>query len=183
MEAQATATPVPPPAAEAPTVIRTLEDLAGMAPGALMEAYRGGRVPGVRDLDGALAGRMLAIPLLARLPLVPRLLRAYGRSRIFPWQGKTFRSLDADRGEGVNRVLWDRFSWFRFTTGVGKSRSGDFDALLLDYDHPSNPPLVRSVKDEVREVAPGLWLGQAFLCLRSTPRLVLFFGLERKRDA
>jgi hypothetical protein len=35
------------------------------------------------------------------------------------------------------------------------------DALQLDYDNPGNPFFVRWIKDEVREVAPGLGLGQA----------------------
>jgi len=35
---------------------------------------------------------------------------------------------------------------------VTKSRAGDFDALQLDYDLPGNPPVIRSIKDEIREI-------------------------------
>ena len=72
--------------------------------------------------------------------------------------------------------------WFRFETSVAPSRAGDFDAVHLDYSHDSNPPLVRQVKDEVREVAPGLWLGLAYLHLRDGDHLGCFFGIARQAD-
>jgi hypothetical protein len=38
---------------------------------------------------------------------------------------------------------------------------------------------VREVKDEVREVAPGLWLGLAYLTMRDGDYLGCFFGVAR----
>jgi hypothetical protein len=49
--------------------------------------------------------------------------------------------------------------------------------VQLDYDHPENPWLIRAIKDEIREVRPGLYLGQAYFQLRTGPRLVLYFAL------
>jgi hypothetical protein len=37
--------------------------------------------------------------------------------------------------------------------------------------------LIRAIKDEIREVRPGLYLGQAYFQLRTGPRLVLYFAL------
>jgi hypothetical protein len=122
---------------------------------------------------------MLAIPAAERAPALPALLARFARSPAFPWRGKTFRTLAPGRGEGVNRVFADRFSWFRFTTSVGRSRADGLDAVLLDYDHPGNPALVRAIKDEIREVAPGLWLGLAYVVVGKASRLALYFGLER----
>ena len=63
---------------------------------------------------------------------------------------------------------------------MAPSRAGAFDAVQLDYDNPGNPGFIRAIKDEVRVVAPGLFLGQAYLMWRGQPRLVLYFGLARR---
>src|SRR5262249_5003947 len=125
-------------------------------------------------------GRMLAIPALGGRG-VARLLRAFAGSSAFPWRGKSFTPLSAEGGEGRNRVFVDRLKLFRFTTAVGPSRAGAFDALQLDYDHPGNPLLVRHIEDEIRELRPGLWLGQAWFRRRADKKaLVLWFGLEQR---
>jgi hypothetical protein len=156
----------------------TLDDLAGMDPDALMELYKRARTPRLEDLDGKLSGRMLAVPRLQK-PHVRAWIEKFSRSPLFPWQGKTFEHETAEHGHGVNRLLGERVTWFRFDTSVGRSHAGDFDAVHLDYGHNRNPPLVRKVKDEVREVAPGLWLGLAYLSLRDGEHLGCFFGIAR----
>ncbi|HEY8642162.1 MAG TPA: hypothetical protein VIO84_05270 [Candidatus Dormibacteraeota bacterium] len=153
----------------------TIDDLLGMDPDQLLELYRAARTPAVADLDGRLQGRMLAVPR-AQEPHVSRWLRALAGTL---WQGKTFEHHDSMHGEGVNRVLGEKLNWFHFETEVGPSRAGDFDALQLNYDHHGNPPLVRSVKDEVREVAPGLWLGLAYLQEKDGDHLGCFFAVAR----
>ncbi len=50
----------------------------------------------------------------------------------------------------------------------------------LDYGHSGNPPLIRKVNDEVREVAPGLWLGLAYLKMRDGEHLACFFGIAKQ---
>ena len=114
--------------------------------------------------------------------LVARFLRWFAAWRGFPWRGKTFTSRGPGAGEGINRVFGDRNPrhWFRFETFVAPSRAGAFDAVQLDYDNPGNPGFIRAIKDEVREVAPGLYLGIAYLMWRGRARLVLYFGLQRR---
>src|SRR5207245_6377776 len=46
----------------------------------------------------------------------------------------------------------------------------------------ANPPLVRQVKDEVREVAPGIWLGLAYLRMKDKDHLACVFGIARGSD-
>jgi hypothetical protein len=161
----------------------SLDDLAAMGPDELLALYRTARTPAVKDLDGDLRGRMLASPLFSSAAS-QGLGRWLGALRLFPWKGKAFRPLADDRGEGINRVLRERNSWrwFRFETHLGRSRAGDFDALQLDYDKPGNPWIIRRIKDEVREVAPGLWLGQAWFSRGKSETLVIYFGLERPRN-
>jgi hypothetical protein len=50
----------------------------------------------------------------------------------------------------------------------------------LDYDHPGNPFFIRAIHDELRRLRDGLYLGQAYLIRPGTPRLLLYFGLERR---
>lgn len=120
-----------------------------------MELYRSAKTPRLADLDGKLEG--------------------FAKSGIFPWRGKTFEHETAEHGQGVNRLFGERVNWFHFETSAGPSNAGDFDSVNLDYGHDRNPPLVRDVIDEVREVAPGLWLGLAYLApgRQRPPRLLL----------
>ena len=159
--------------------VRSLDDLALLGPDELMEMYRSARTPRLEDLDGKLAGRMLAVPRLQK-PQVKKLLERYSGSKLFPWQGKTFAHETSAHGHGVNRLLGERVTWFHFQTSIGRSLAGEFDAVHLDYSHDRNPPLVRQVKDEVREVAPGLWLGLAYLRMRDGDHLGCFFGIARQ---
>ncbi len=161
------------------TGIRTLDDLAMLGPEELMALYGKARTPTLEDLDGKLVGRMLALPR-AQEPHVRALLDRFSRSKLFPWQGKTFSHETADHGHGVNRLLGERVTWFRFHTFVGPSHAGDFDAVHLDYSHDGNPPVVRKVKDEVRQVAPGVFLGLAYLSMKDGEHLGCFFGIAKE---
>jgi hypothetical protein len=163
-------------AAPAVAMPHDVDELLALEPPALEELYRAAEVPSIAALGGDLRGRMLAWPALSGLAAA--VLRALARSSRFPWRGKSFRSSSADAGEGVNRVFLDRLKLFRFTTHVGPSRAGDFDAVQLDYDHPGNPFFIRAIKDEIRELRPGLYLGQAYLEIGGRPRLLLYFGLQ-----
>jgi len=162
----------------APSLPASLDALLDYDHAQLSALYEHASVPHLPDVAGDLKGRMLAIPAL-KGP-VATLLRRLAGAGAFPWRGKTFTPQSADQGEGKNRVFVDRLKLFRFTTDIGPSRAGPFDALQLDYDHPGNPGLIRRIEDELRELRPGLWLGQAWFRLRpDKKRLVLWFGLEQ----
>jgi hypothetical protein len=164
--------------AAAPVAIpSTLDDLLALGAPALEVLYRRARVPSLADVAGDLRGRMLAIPALREpLAALPRILASSSR---FPWRGKSFTPHGAARGEGINRVVLDRFHLYRFETFIGPSRAGDFDALQLDYDLPENPFFIRPIKDEMRELSKGLYLGQAYIQIGGAPpTLGLYFGLS-----
>jgi hypothetical protein len=159
--------------------VRSLDRLLERSCHELEGMYRLARAPRLMDVQGDLRGRMLAWPVLDAYPLLGEGLRAFASSRGFPWRGKSFRPFDDDRGEGVNRVLSDRVRLFRFDTSIGRSRAGDFDALHLDYDLDGNPSFIRRVEDEIREIEPGVWLGQAYYRTARGRWLWLYFGLAR----
>jgi hypothetical protein len=93
----------------------------------------------------------------------------------FPWAGKSFQSWAEDRGSGINRVqlLGERL-WFHFETRIDRSVVDGRPCIVLDYDHAENPWPVRQVRDELREVAPGLWLGPATV----RGHVALYFTLQ-----
>jgi hypothetical protein len=155
--------------------IRALDDLVHLEDAEMRPLYESAAAPALSDLDGPLRGRMLAVPALP--DVVTALPRAWARTKSFPWRGKTFTPRTSAAGEGINRVVSDRISLFRFTTAIAPSRHDGRPALELDYDHRGNPGFIRMIEDEVRTIAPGLWLGQAWLRTRKTKHFVLWFAL------
>jgi len=111
-----------------------------------------------------------------------RALASFARSAAFPWGGKSFRSKDGGHGTGINRLRLGksggRHRLFPFATRLGASVIDERPCVVLDYDDPDNPPVIRAIHDEVREVAPRLFLGPACVKRKSgTPATVLWFGL------
>lgn len=162
-----------PPFAAAP---ERLDELLALDAPQLAALYATATTPRLPDLSGDLRGRLLAWAALPRP--IDLALRAMQRSDRFPWRGKTFRHDTELAGDGDNRLFADRFHRYRFLTTVGPSRAGAFDAVQLDYDLAENPFFVRALHDELRELRPGLYLGQGYL-VRPSPRLLLYFGLAR----
>lgn len=158
--------------------LATLDWLLELPVSELRTMYTRAKTPRLEDVGGDLHGRMLAWPLLDGHAVAQGALRAFAGATAFPWRGKSFRA-DPTRGDGINRIIRDRFRLFRFETFLGKSRAGSFDALQLDYALPGNPPIIRSIKDEIREIEPGVWLGQAYYQAAKGDWLWLYFALAR----
>jgi hypothetical protein len=132
----------------------------------------------IPDLDGDTLGAMLAWRKPASGPLAS-LLRKFGASKSFPWEGKSFRSHSDEAGEGINRVkFFGKRRWFPFKTRFGESFLDGKRTFILDYSGPANPPFIRSLVDEVREAVPGLYFGPAALKVGGKPKKVLFFALQ-----
>jgi transposase len=146
----------------------------------LNELYRAGKRPStISDLDGDAIGAMLAWRSPRGGPLA-WLLRTFGASSVFPWEGKTFKGT-SDRGEGINRInLLGKRRWLQFGTRFDKSFLDGEPTFVLDYARPGNPPLIRQIVDEVREVAPGLYMGPAALRVGGRLRHILFFAVSHQ---
>lgn len=166
------------PTAPAATV-RTLDELAALDVAQLEALYRAGQVTSLHALDGSPVCRMLAIRGLDHgVPF--RAIAGLAAARFFPWAGKSFEASGDGAGTGINRIrLGGGLRWFPFQTRVEPSAIDGKPCILLDYDHAPNPKPIRMIRDELREVAPGLFLGPAMLDTgKGAPRLILFFACD-----
>jgi hypothetical protein len=124
-----------------------LPALRRMSTDQLIELYRAAEVG--RPLDGKLRGRIVHVEDRF-LPGVKRL------AANTLWRGKVARAQD---GYFINRWLGG-IRAIESTYTIGPSWIDGKPALLMDY--PQGTPLFGNVHDEVREVAPGLYLGPVF---------------------
>lgn len=129
----------------------THADLMTMSQSELDDLYRGidspGQIP-VGTTEGTavlLPGRRFGAPLrrIAGLLL---------------WKGKIFSPESSDL---QNRISPFGFRAIRARVYAGESWMDDHEAIILDYSTTSF--VARWIRDEIREVAPGLWLGKVFV--------------------
>ncbi len=78
-------------------------------------------------------------------------------ARALFWQGKLF---DAKRGTLINHVFCLSFKAIKARVYKEPSWLDQRDCVVLDYSHTSL--IACKVRDEMREVAPGLYLGIVF---------------------
>ncbi len=160
----------------------TLDTLAALSFSELEALYRAAAAPAsIKHADGKLRGRMLAIKRLERGPIAA-FTRRWSASRSFVWEGKTFEAIDDARGNGHNRIavagVLGRQNLFPFTTRIDRSEIDTRPTLVLDYDLAVNPSYIRKVHDEIRELAPGLFVGPAMWKTAKGPVTVLWFALD-----
>jgi len=159
------------------SVVQSLDDLALLSHHELRDLFEGAALPdSLAALDGDLEGRMLAVRRVGPGRLF-RALAAVARSPLFPWVGKTFESEGADRGRGRNRVrvLGATRDAVPFTTRIGPSTLDGAPCVVLDYG------VATPIHDELREVAPHLFLGPA--CLRrrfGKPVVLVWFAVAKR---
>lgn len=115
-------------------------------------------------------GRVHGIPIVA-----PGRRYAPAASRIgrLVWQGKVF---DPEGNEAVNRFFGVRA--VRGNLSYGSSWLDGRPALILDYQGTSL--VYARYRDEIREVAPGLYLGLMFARTEPYPTFTRYFAFEAR---
>ena len=179
LQAQAHATPTRTP-------LYDLDSLAARSSDELDALYRiATNARSMHAADGALRGRMLAVRGLPSAASGP--LRRWASSPSFVWEGKTFHADSDTRGVGHNRValasVLGRQNLFPFETSFGPSAIDGKPTLILDYDLGVNPPYIRRIHDEIREVSPGVFLGPAMWKRDRDKVLVLWFALDARAES
>jgi hypothetical protein len=151
-----------PAPAPAPTSGVTLDGLLRMSPGEIEALYRQGTAAALPP--GRVRGTALLAPGTWRARPLSR------GARIF-WQGKV---VEPDQATAVNRFFGMRI--IRGQLSQGPSWLDGAPALILDYSQTSR--IYARNRDEIRQVAPGLFLGLMYDRTTAPPRLSMYFALE-----
>lgn len=83
-------------------------------------------------------------------------------ARIFVWQGKFFTLFEPenDKGTLANKVTPFGMHLIIARVSVGKSWMDDKGTIVIDYSNTSL--LAKKIRDEIREVEPGVYLGKVW---------------------
>jgi hypothetical protein len=92
------------------------------------------------------------------------------RIQSLAWKGKTFH------GDGTFTNRWLGFEAISATTAQGTSWFDGQPCLVMQY--PEKAPIFGGVRDELREVSPGVWLGRSYD--GATGSFKNYFRLEQK---
>ncbi len=90
---------------------------------------------------------------------------------IFAWQGKTF---DAQHGTLTNRISAFGVNAIVAQVYVAPSLFDGKDCIVLDYSKTSL--LAKHIRDEIREIGPGLYLGLVYWDTKRTIHFSLQFA-------
>ncbi len=140
----------------------TLDQLLGMTPAQIENVYRQGTAVAIP------AGRVRGTAILAP---GTRRARIVSRSARLLWQGKVF---EAGESTAVNRFFGIRV--VRGQLYEGPSWLDGRPSLVLDYSQTSR--IYADNRDEIRQVAPGLFLGLMYNRTTAPPELQMYFALE-----
>lgn len=142
----------------------------------LSRLYGKGSVPDSREMGERYRGTVPGVESRTFLGRLSKPISLLSNVGLLPWLGKSFSTSD---GRGNNRVLMNRFQVAPFEFYRDTSLFDDEPSLVLDYGIDENPFPLGLIRDEVREIADDLLLGQIYL--KPTSSLVLYFALERDR--
>ena len=127
------------------------------------EIVTSGSLPEAQELEGEYLVTMLALPV---------------SRRIFP-DSKIFYS-ESGKAVGHNR-LFRNLKWGRFFLEKGTlEKFGSLPVLVVNYNMPENTFLTRPIRDELRRVEMGVYLGRFNLFLGGKMRFLGYFLLVRK---
>jgi hypothetical protein len=144
--------------------------------------------------NGFLPGRLLTTSVWGPADALVRRVARYW----MPWQGKTFdpssmigRNRFRTAARTPMRAVWpsyaplsgdaERIEAFEFRTRIAPGAlDPQIQVLKIDYDFELNPKfIIRSILDELVQVADGVYLGKVLLRWRGAFRPAGFFSLRQ----
>lgn len=83
-------------------------------------------------------------------------------ARLLAWQGKVFDLFPPDKRNGilVNKITPFSLTFIVAKVYIDKSWMDDKDTIVIDYSKTSF--LAKKIRDEIREVEPGVYLGKVW---------------------
>lgn len=127
----------------------TTTDLVKMSQTELDELYQHSPIGEIPDGDSKGTAMIIPGSVLAKV-LLPVI-------KLLAWQGKVF---DRDQEFLLNKVSPFSFKAIKATIYRGESWVCEGEAIILDYSKTSF--VAQKIRDEIREVAPGIYLGNAY---------------------
>ncbi|MBK7974521.1 MAG: hypothetical protein IPK07_14985 [Deltaproteobacteria bacterium] len=162
-------------ASSGPSSRFTAAELKAMSIGEVLEVFRTLEAPDLGEMDGEFVATLLdqggpAMNVISSFTTnVPR-----------RWLGKAFEPVDPSEGHGYNwfQGAGHTVRRYRMKTYLGESAVDAGRSYILEY-RPYNSGFMRSMVDEVRRVAPGLYVGLGRVGFGSWMRTRLYpFMLE-----
>lgn len=132
----------------------TLQDLLAMSRAELDELYKSSSPGSIPEGDGKGTAIVGAGTVWARL--------LAGIIRLLAWQGKVF-----DRDDLLNKVTLFRIRAIKAVIYRQESWLDGKETIVLDYSKTSF--LAQKIRDEIREVAPGIYMGKVYWGKKRTP--------------
>lgn len=157
-----------------------LDALIGKTKAELDTLFLSGQTPTIEEIQGPTRGKVLSgiahlqIPMGVYLTNIP----------LLPWKGKQFEAINKNEGRGINLIeIWpSKQTMFHFETAIVKSLiEGDNDVFSLNYDQPGNPWFIRQIRDDLKKIDDGLFLGTANFRRKNGYSFILYFALETEQ--
>lgn len=138
--------------------------------------FLAGETPTMTDMEGMVDGSVGSVVLLPDRAF----LKKFVNLGWFPWRGKIFEGVTATKAKGINRFrIWPfKFLLFRCETRIARPLVGDDDVYCLNYDLKGNPGIIRRIRDDIKKVNDGVFLGTANMRWRGKQRFVAYFILQ-----
>jgi len=146
-----------------PVLIQTLDDLVNLSAAQLNQLYQQsgpGPVP-----TGRVVGRALYPD--AKNP------RARSNAARIAWQGKVF---DPSTSTATNRFFGVKA--IKGNVYLGPSWYDGQPSMILDYEGTSR--IYGDYRDEIRQIAPGLYLGLMYNRTKAPPTLKMYFAFDAR---
>ena len=115
--------------------------------------------------DGDCEGTVIVAPGTVITPIKAKLMHLFG------WQGKVF---DKAKGRLVNKILPLGHHAIRAEVYKDKSWYDGKECIAIDYSKTSL--VAKWIRDEIRLIAPGMYLGVVFMGKKKTIDFVLVFA-------
>jgi hypothetical protein len=142
-----------------------------------------GQTPTMDEMQGIYDGNALSGVLMLNNQWVKNLINLGW----LPWKGKIFETEisikgKGGQGNGVNRLNIGpiRFLRFQCDTQITPPLVDPNNVFRLNYDIPGNPWYIRRIRDDIKRIGDGLYLGTANFRMGSAHKFIIYFVLESK---
>jgi hypothetical protein len=154
----------------------TINQLIRMGRKELDQVFLSGTTPTLEEMNGVVDGSVLSGVSILNNGLLKRFINLGW----FIWRGKIFEGVSENESKGVNRFKIGPFKFLRFhcETKINTPLVGPSDVYYLNYDIPGNPWYIRRIRDDIKKVGEGIFLGSANFKIRDEYGFLVYFGLE-----